>query len=229
MRSVLKFLLFGSLIIIVPTIIMLILSLFGESTALVFIGQILVIISLMGLFLLFYKKQKAYEKETLDKIEREDDIEKLKSYRDQRISYRSKAEITKRILDLEYSEEEMANLKKYGNRKTDMDTYYSKLVKEDRKNRDDSKKRRAYFNKRFKNKGHVYLDFKDVLLTAIKWTIVFLIFTIPAVTKVYYKFMNPYMAYILDIILFVVSIFLTVNTIIWIVRALRAFWFKDHL
>lgn len=195
MRSVLKFLLFTFVIIIIPTIIMLIISLIGASGVLLFVGQMLVILSLMGFFLLFLKKEKAYEKNTLDEIEGEKDLEKLRELRDKKLTYRSKAEITKKILSLEYSTEEMALLKKYASSMELMDFYYARLIKEDRDNREENKTRRDNFNKRFAKRRNVYVDFKEVLFTAIKWTLVFAIFSALAISKVHYKFLDPYWSY----------------------------------
>ncbi|MDD7305033.1 MAG: hypothetical protein PUG67_00435 [Peptoniphilaceae bacterium] len=229
MRSVVKFFLFTFVIVFFPSLIMLIISYFGASTALLILGQILVILSLTGFFLLYLKKEKEYEKNTLEKISLANDIEKLRELRDKRISYRSKAEITKKILNIEYSEEELKLLKKYGYSKEDMDFYYARLIKEDRANREENKIKRDNFNKRYKNKYKVYIDFREVLLTAIKWTVVFAIFSMLAISKIYYKFVNPYWAYAISMLLFLICGFLAVNTIIWIVRALKAFWIKDYI
>lgn len=229
MRSVAKFFLFTFVIILFPSLIMLIISQFGSSSLALFIGQMLVILSLMGFFLFYLKKERAYEKKTLEEIENEDDIEKLRELREKKLSYRSKEEITKKILSLEYSEEEMENLKKYATKKESMDFYYARLIKEDRENRQENKNRRDNFNKRFGKKQNVYVNFKEVLKTAIKWSLVFALFSYLAISKVYYKFLDPYWSYAVSIILFLICAFLTVNTIIWIIRAMKAYWVKDYI
>lgn len=229
MRSVVKFLLFTFVIIFVPTVIMLIISLFGSSGGYLILGQILVILSLMGFFIFFLKKEKAYEKKTLDEMEYENDLNKLRELRDSKLTYRSKAEITRKILSLEYSKEEMALLKKYATSKEFMDFYYARLIKEDRENREENKTRRDNFNKRFERRQNVYLDFKEVLLTALKWTVVFAVFASLAISRVHYSLFDPYWAYAISILLFMICAFLTVNTIIWIIRAMKAFWVKDYI
>lgn len=229
MRSVVKFLLYTFVIILVPTIIMIIVSLLGSSGAYLILGQILVILALMGFFFLFLKKEKAYEEKTLKEIENEDNLEKLRAIRDEKLSYKSKGEITRKILTLEYSPEEMALLKKYATSKELMDFYYAKLIKEDRQNREENKNRRDSFNKRFGKRRHVYVDFKDVLYTALKWTGIFAIFASLAISKIHYKFFDPYWAYAISMILFIICAFLTINTIIWIIRAMKAHWVKDYI
>lgn len=229
MRSILKFLFLTFVIIFIPTVVMLIISTFGSSTIFLFIGQAIVILALMGFFLVYLKKERAYEKDTLDKIEHENDLVKLRELRDEKISYKSKAEITKKILSLEYSEKEMKLLKKYAVKKEDMDFYYAKLIKENRDKREENKLRRDNFNKRYAKKRYVYVDFKEVFITAIKWTLVFAVFSGLAISKIHYKLFDPYIAYAIAMILFIISAFLTINTIIWIIRAMKAYWIKEYI
>lgn len=229
LRSILKFLFLTFVIIFIPTVVMLIISTFGSSTIFLFIGQAIVILALMGFFLVYLKKERAYEKDTLDKIEHENDLVKLRELRDEKISYKSKAEITKKILSLEYSEKEMKLLKKYAVKKEDMDFYYAKLIKENRDKREENKLRRDNFNKRYAKKRYVYVDFKEVFITAIKWTLVFAVFSGLAISKIHYKLFDPYIAYAIAMILFIISAFLTINTIIWIIRAMKAYWIKEYI
>ncbi|MGO3017516.1 MAG: hypothetical protein ACTIH2_00045 [Anaerococcus sp.] len=229
MRSILKFLFLTFVIIFIPTVVMLIISTFGSTTIFLFIGQAIVILALMGFFLVYLKKERAYEKDTLDKIEHENDLVKLRELRDEKISYKSKAEITKKILSLEYSEKEMKLLKKYAVKKEDMDFYYAKLIKENRDKREENKLRRDNFNKRYAKKRYVYVDFKEVFITAIKWTLVFAVFSGLAISKIHYKLFDPYIAYAIAMILFIISAFLTINTIIWIIRAMKAYWIKEYI
>lgn len=229
MRSILKFLFLTFVIIFIPTVVMLIISTFGSSTIFLFIGQAIVILALMGFFLVYLKKERAYEKDTLDKIEHENDLVKLRELRDEKISYKSKVEITKKILSLEYSEKEMKLLKKYAVKKEDMDFYYAKLIKENRDKREENKLRRDNFNKRYAKKRYVYVDFKEVFMTAIKWTVVFAVFSGLAISKIHYKLFDPYIAYAIAMILFIISAFLTINTIIWIIRAMKAYWIKEYI
>lgn len=229
LRSILKFLFLTFVIIFIPTVVMLIVSTFGSSTMFLFIGQAIVILLLMGFFLIYLKKERAYEKDTLDKIEHEDDLDKLRELRDKKISYKSKAEITKRILSLEYSKEEMDLLKKYAVKKEDMDFYYAKLIKEDRIKREENMIKRDNFNKRFAKKRFVYVDFKEVFMTAIKWTLVFAVFSGLAISKIHYRLFDPYVAYAIAMLLFIICAFLTINTIIWIIRAMKAYWIKDYI
>lgn len=229
MRSVIKFLFFAFVIIFVPTVVMLVISLFGSTTLIALVGQMIVIISLMGFFLFYLKKERVYEENTLKFLENQTDIYLLRKFRQDRISYKSKVEITKKILSLEYSKEELNLLKKYASKKSDMDFYYAKLIKEDREKREENKNRRDNFNKRFAKRKNVYVDFKEMFITSIKWTLIFSIFSFFSISKIHYKYFDPYWSYAIAMVLFMICVFLTINTIIWIIRALKAFWVKDYI
>src|SRR5699024_4760569 len=115
---------------------------------------------LLGLFLLSRKIIKKYEKETILMIENEDDIKRLKNLRNERISYMSKANITKRIIDIDYSMKECERLRKYSSFYEDNIFYYAALIKNERQDREVYKKKRDNFKKRFKNKKFAFLDLR---------------------------------------------------------------------
>lgn len=99
MRSLLKFMVYALIIIFIPSFIMMFVTSMGfDNIYLVLLGQILIFIILMGSYFLTRKNIVKYENETLKLIEHEDDIEKLKELRDKRISYKSKANISKKLL-----------------------------------------------------------------------------------------------------------------------------------
>lgn len=80
MRSIIKFLLFAIIIILLPSFVMLfITNLSTNNFVLLFAGQILVFLILLGFYFIIRKKMIKYEDETLAKIKNEKSIEKLKN------------------------------------------------------------------------------------------------------------------------------------------------------
>lgn len=230
MRSVFKFIIYALMIIFVPSIVMLILTNFSmENFMLLFLGQAIVILLLVSFYFLSRKIIKKYEKQTIKMIEEEKDIDKLKQLRQKRISYKSKANITKRIIDLEFSKEECKMLRKYSSYYEDNVFYYAKLIQNDKDNRDIYKEKRDKFNKRYKNKKFVFIDFKENLKTSLKWMIVFFIFS-------FISSLNPFRLvgnidiYIMLVLLnFAFNLSLVINTIIWIIRSLRSYWIRAYI
>lgn len=124
----------------------------------------------LAIILMYLKGKKLYEAKTLMLIDQAGDIEDLKALREKRISYDSKAAVTKAILLKEFSEEEAGNLKKYTSKVADMDHYYSGFIKNaDPGLREEYKIRRDNFNKKYKHKRWVYLDFKENVKMSLKW------------------------------------------------------------
>lgn len=117
---------------------------------LIFLGQILVFLILLSFYFLIRKNTKKYEDKTKKEIENEKNIEKLKKLRNEKISYKSKANITKQIIDISYSKEECENLKKFTSTYDDMIFYYSSLIKNERDDRKKYKQKRDEFIKRYK-------------------------------------------------------------------------------
>lgn len=228
MRSIIKFLIFAIIIILLPSFVMLfITNLNTNNFILVFAGQILVFLILLGFYFIIRKKIIKYEDETLAKIKNEKSIEKLKKLREERISYKSKANITKKIIDLDYSKEECMNLRKYSSTYDDMIFYYAALIKNEREDRKIYKKKRDDFIKRYKNRHFVFLDYKENVRTAIKWMGVFLIFALISFLNPF-KFIKTDEIYKIIVLLnFTFNLSIVINTIIWILRSLKSHWAKD--
>lgn len=228
MRSIIKFLLFAIIIILLPSFVMLfITNLNTNNFILVFAGQILVFLILLGFYFIIRKKISKYEDETLAKIKNEKSIEKLKKIREERISYKSKANITKKIIDLNYSKEECMNLRKYSSTYDDMIFYYAALIKNEREDREIYKKKRDNFIKRYKNRHFVFLDYKENIKTAIKWMGVFLIFALISFLNTFKFIKNDEIYKIIVLLNFTFNLSLVINTIIWILRSLKSHWAKD--
>lgn len=228
MRSIIKFLLFAIIIILLPSFVMLfITNLNTNNFILVFAGQILVFLILLGFYFIIRKKIIKYEDETLAKIKNEKSIEKLKKIREERISYKSKANITKKIIDLDYSKEECMNLRKYSSTYDDMIFYYAALIKNEREDRKIYKKKRDDFIKRYKNRHFVFLDYKENVRTAIKWMGVFLIFALISFLNPFKFIKNDEIYKIIVLLNFTFNLSIVINTIIWILRSLKSHWAKD--
>lgn len=228
MRSIIKFLLFAIIIILLPSFVMLfITNLNTNNFILVFAGQILVFLILLGFYFIIRKKISKYEDETLAKIKNEKSIEKLKKIREERISYKSKENITKKIIDLDYSKEECMNLRKYSSTYDDMIFYYAALIKNEREDRKIYKKKRDDFIKRYKNRHFVFLDYKENVRTAIKWMGVFLIFALISFLNPFKFIKNDEIYKIVVLLNFTFNLSIVINTIIWILRSLKSHWAKD--
>lgn len=228
MRSIIKFLIFAIIIILLPSFVMLfITNLNTNNFILVFAGQILVFLILLGFYFIIRKKISKYEDETLAKIKNEKSIEKLKKLREERISYKSKANITKKIIDLDYSKEECMNLRKYSSTYDDMIFYYAALIKNEREDRKIYKKKRDDFIKRYKNRHFVFLDYKENVKTAIKWMGVFLIFALISFLNPFKFIKNDEIYKIIVLLNFTFNLSIVINTIIWILRSLKSHWAKD--
>lgn len=228
MRSIIKFLIFAIIIILLPSFVMLfITNLNTNNFILLFAGQILVFLILLFFYFIVRKKIIQYEDETLDMIQNEKSIEKLKKLREERISYKSKANITKKIIDLDYSKEECMNLRKYSSTYDDMIFYYAALIKNEREDREIYKKKRDNFIKRYKNRHFVFLDYKENIRTSIKWMGVFLIFALISFLNPFKFIKNDEIYKIIVLLNFTFNLSIVINTIIWILRSLKSHWAKD--
>lgn len=225
MRSLLKFMVYALIIIFIPSFIMMFVTSMGfDNIYLVLLGQILIFIILMGSYFLTRKNIVKYENETLKLIEHEDDIEKLKDLRDKRVSYKSKANISKKIIDLSYSKEELSKLRKYSSTYDDWIFYYASLIKNEREDRDTYKKKRDNFIKRYKNRHFIFLDYAENMRTSIKWIIIFLVFSLISYLNPYKFIKNPNLYTMALLLNFTLNFGLMVNTVIWIIRTLKSYW-----
>lgn len=225
MRSLLKFMVYALIIIFIPSFIMMFVTSMGfDNIYLVLLGQILIFVILMGSYFLTRKNIVKYENETLKLIEHEDDIKKLKDLREKRISYKSKANISKKIIDLSYSKEELSKLRKYSSTYDDWIFYYASLIKNERDDREIYKKKRDNFIKRYKNRHFIFLDYAENMRTSIKWIIIFLIFSLISYLNPYKFIKNPNLYTMALLLNFTLNFGLMVNTVIWIIRSLKSYW-----
>lgn len=230
MRSVIKLIGLLALFIFPPLLVnyFLISMDINGNTAMI-ISQFGVIGISLAIILIYLKGKKAYEAKTLMLIDQARDIEALKTLRDKRISYDSKATITKEILLRDFSEDEAAKLKKYTNKVADMDHYYSGYIKNaDPSLREEYKIRRDNFNKKYKHKRWAYLDLRENIKMSLKWMVgFFVILTLAGLIQKYNTNKDLYvMVYMVQMVL---GTGFLINTIIWLSRSLKSYWDKDFL
>lgn len=230
MRSVIKLIGLLALFIFPPLLVnyFLISMDINGNTAMI-ISQFGVIGISLAIILIYLKGKKAYEAKTLMLIDQARDIEALKTLRDKRISYDSKAAITKEILLRDFSEDEAAKLKKYTNKVADMDHYYSGYIKNaDPSLREEYKIRRDNFNKKYKHKRWAYLDLRENIKMSLKWMVgFFVILTLAGLIQKYNTNKDLYvMVYMVQMVL---GTGFLINTIIWLSRSLKSYWDKDFL
>ena len=183
----------------------------------------------LAIILIYLKGKKLYEAKTLMLIDQAGDIEDLKALREKRISYDSKAAITKEILLKDFSEEEAKNLRKYTNKVADMDHYYSGFIKNsEEKVREEYKVRRDNFAKKYKHKKYAYTDFKGNVRESIKWLCgFFLILIATSLIQKYSTNKDLYVfAYIFQMLF---GAGFMINTIIWLSRSLKSYWDKNYI
>lgn len=230
MRSVIKLIGIMLLFIFPPLLTnYFLVSLNASGDSFMIISQLIIIGMSLAIILLYLKGKKVYEAKTLYLIDGERNVEGLRKLRDKRISYDSKAEITKAILLKEFNEEEAANLKKYTNKVADMDHYYSGFIKNaDPDLREEYKTRRDNFNKKYKHKKIAYTDFKENLRMSIKWLGgFFLILILTSLVQKYSTNKDLYIfAYIFQMVF---GAGFMINTIIWLSRTLKSYWDKEYI
>lgn len=230
MRSVIKLIGLLALFIFPPFLVnyFLISMDINGNTAMI-ISQFGVIGISLAIILIYLKGKKVYEAKTLMLIDEARDTEALKTLRDKRISYDSKAAITKEILLRDFSEDEAVKLKKYTNKVADMDHYYAGYIKNaDPSLREEYKIRRDNFNKKYKHKRWAYLDLRENIKMSLKWMVgFFVILTLAGLIQKYNTNKDLYvMVYMVQMVL---GTGFLINTIIWLSRSLKSYWDKDFL
>lgn len=230
MRSVIKLIGIMLLFIFPPFLVnyfLVSVNVMGNSAMV--ISQLAIMAISLAIIMIYLRSKKAYEAKTLYLIDGEKDLKGLRQLRDKRISYDSKAAITKEILLKEFSEEEANNLRKYTNKVADMDHYYSGFIKNSDPNlREEYKIRRDNFGKKYKHKKFAYTDFKENLRMSIKWILGF--FLILIVTGLVQKYSASKDLYVLAYIFqMVFGAGFMINTIIWLSRTLKSYWDKEYI
>lgn len=230
MRSVIKLIGLLALFIFPPIFVnyfLISLNIYGNAS--MALSQFGVIGISLALILIYFKGKKLYEAKTLMLIDQAEDIGDLKDLREKRITYDSKAAITKAILLKEFSEEEAENLKKYTSKVADMDHYYAGFIKNaDPSLREEYKIRRDNFYKKYRHKRWVYLDFRENLKMSLKWLGVF--FILLGLVGLVQKYnTNKDLYVILYMAQMVLGTGFLINTIIWLSRTLKSYWDKDFL
>lgn len=229
MRSILKFFGYVIFVVLIPSLILSLSHLIFKNQNFLFISQLIIMLIFTLSYLKLKKYEKAYEDKTLEFIQSTKNIEQLKDFRNKRITYRSKAEITKRIIELEYSSEELSKLKKYANLKEDMIFYYSSIISKDRTKREEFKNRRDNFNKRYGNKVKIYVNFNENLKISLRWMALFFILSAIAYTRFYSRFLSEESFFLVSILIFILNFIVMLMTMIWIIRTTKSYWTKDYI
>ena len=230
MRSIIK--LTGALIIfiLIPSIVStLFLDLNKTDDIGMIMAQMCIIAIVVISFYLASKTIRKYEEKTLELIDNQKDIEGLRDLREKRITYKSKAAITKEILIRDPSLFEAEKLRKYTNRTEYMAHYYAALLAEaSPEKREEIKIRRDNFKKKYGHKALAYTDFKGNLTTSIKWLGAFFIaFALTELLKALGTNLGFYLA-----ISFIQAGILgayMINTIIWLSRTTKSYWDKEYI
>lgn len=170
MRSILKFLGLTIITILIPALFMGLATIFGFKDIGVLIAQMLVILVFVFIFTNLLKYQRNYEAETEKLLTNTNDVEKLRTLRENRKTYKSKAAITSKILRKNYSDDEARTLLKYATTNEDMDHYYAAIIDQaDKNDREILREKRDNFEKRYGKKQLIFPDFNENLKTALKW------------------------------------------------------------
>lgn len=230
MRSVIKLIGLLALFIFPPFLVnYFLISMDIDGNTAMVVSQFGVIGISLAIILIYLRGKKVYEAKTLMLIDEARDINDLKTLRDKRISYDSKATITKEILLRDFSEDEAAKLKKYTNKVADMDHYYAGYIKNADPNlREEYKIRRDNFNKKYKHKRWAYLDLRENIKMSLKRMVgFFVILTLAGLIRKYNTNKDLYvMVYMVQMVL---GTGFLINTIIWLSRSLKSYWDKDFL
>lgn len=229
MRSLVKFFSMFLYLLIIPSIIFSIVYKLALDEMVTIVAQFLVLGIFIISFFLYKKFEQDYEKKTVSMLETTDDIESLKELRKKRWSYKSKCEITKKIVDLDYDPAELENVKKYATCKDDMVFYYAKFVANDREEREEYKTRRDNFLKKYGKKTTIYFNFKENFHMAIKWGIVFFASSYLAYKNFYVNWFSTDLYELVRMVHFALNLLLAINSFIWIIRTTLSSWTKDYI
>ena len=230
MKSLVKLLAFMFLALLIPTLVMGTINILGASEMVMIIGQILVMVLMVVAFTRGFSVIRKYEIKTEELIKDAKSVEELKKLREERLTDRSKANITKEIIKRNYSRKEAETLRKYTNSTEDMKHYYSAIIANSKeRQREEAKIKRDNFNKKYKNRTRICPDFRENLRTTGKWLVVFIMLVVGV--SLAKKGMAghssfAFMIYILGLLmLFVVMI----NSIIWIMRTASSYWERNFI
>lgn len=231
MRSIRKFIFLSLITLLIPSIVMGIVYVLDLDEIGIFIGQMIILVLFILIFTRLMKIQKDYEAKTMAMVDETRNLGKLREIRENRMTYKSKAYATKKILGLDYSEEELRSLKKYASKPDDMVHYFSaKIDHADKEDREIYKKKRDAYMQRYEKKTRIYPDFKSNLRTAINWAIFF--FATALIYNIIPRYFNSWItswdalaAYIL--LGMIILALVMVMTILWIIRSLVSYWNKD--
>lgn len=230
MKSVVKLLSFMLVAILVPTLVMSLVSLLGGNETVVIIAQFVIMLLMIFAFTRVFSLIRRYEIKTDELIKACKNPDDLRKLRDERITYKSKAKITNELINIDYSEDELKNLRKYTDSTEDMKHYYSALISNSQgRLREEAKIKRDNFNKKYQHKTRIYPDFKENLKTVIKWLILFFVFIIGVGLLKKGIFGSTSFTFMLYIIGLIMTFVLMINSIIWIVRTVNSYWDRKFI
>lgn len=230
MKSVVKLLSFMLVAILIPTLVMSLVSLLGGNETVVIIAQFVIMLLMIFAFTRVFSLMRRYEIKTDELIKACKNPDDLRKLRDERITYKSKAKITNELINIDYSEDELKNLRKYTDSTEDMKHYYSALISNSQgKKREEAKIKRDNFNKKYQHKTRIYPDFNENLKTVIKWLVLFFVFIIGVSLLKRGAFGSTSFTFMLYIIGLIMTFVLMINSIIWIVRTVNSYWDRKFI
>lgn len=225
MRSISKYLGYFVFISFLTSLLIL----FSKSETQLMVGQLLLVILILFLAIFVEKRKQKSEEELREKIGKIDDVDYLRELREKNLSYISKADITRRILELSYSKEETEILKSYATRNEDMVFYYARLIQNEREDREIYKEKRGNFKKAYKNKPIVYPDFMDNVKETVKWLVFFIVGLLLYYFQVFSFIPNKLVADYLNQMLFLMDLGIIINLVFWLMRASKAHALKGKI
>ena len=230
MKSLVKLLAFVLVTILIPSLVMGLISIFNGGETVVLIGQLVIMLLMVLSFVGIFSKIRKYELRTKDLIKNTKGGKDLRRLREERITHKSKAAITKSLLALDYKKEDLDLLRKYTNSTEDMKSYYAALIANSQgREREEAKIKRDNFFKKYQNRTRIYPDFRENVRVTIKWLLAFFILVIGLSLfkrKLEISSGTSFALYGLGLFL---SLILMINTILWISRSLASYWDRKYI
>lgn len=230
MRSIVKLLAYILVAILIPSLVMGLVTFLKASELVVIISQFIIMLLLVISFTKSFEFMRTYELRTNQMIKQARSIEELRRLREKRLTYKSKAMVTREILNRGFSKEEANNLRKYTDSVNDMKHYFSALIScSSGKEREEIKIRRDNFNKKYANRHRIYPDFKENLKTSIKWLVAFFLLLGPVSIGKKSLSMTPSFLYLLYLLGLAMLLAFMINAIIWLIRTTTSFWDRKYI
>ena len=230
MKSLVKLLAFVLVTILIPSLVMGLISIFNGGETIILIGQLVIMLLMVLSFVGIFSKIRNYELRTEELIKNTKGGKDLRRLREERITHKSKAAITKSLLALDYKKEDLDLLRKYTNSTEDMKSYYAALIANSQgREREEAKIKRDNFFKKYQKRTRVYPDFRENVRVTIKWLLAFFILVIGLSLFKNRLEISSGISFALYGLGLFLSLILMINTILWISRSLASYWDRKYI